>query len=127
MKLVGGERRREPRAAVRLEALAAVDGNNYRLCQIHDINAYGARVDVGGPFDIENFYLVELASASAHLVRVAWRQPPLIGTRFLTTFALTEATSPKWLAVLRRDVLKAGAAARGIRLAWSAPGREGGD
>jgi hypothetical protein len=121
MELVRDERRREPRIPVRLEALVAIDGANHRRCWIHDINAYGARVDVGGQIAEDSFYLVELTSARAYLVRVAWRQPPLIGTRFQSTFSLNDKASPKWLAALRRDALRTGGAARGIRLAWSAP------
>ena len=119
------ERRIAPRIPARISAFIALDDRRTLIdCTILDINAYGARVEIAAidPPDLpEVFYLVDMPSGAAWQARKQWRQPPLVGTRFLQTWDLATPDSPQWLGELRSAKRTEEAKGRGIRLVWSTP------
>jgi hypothetical protein len=121
MDLAGEEKRRAPRVATKLDAVLADDGRMLSRCAILDINAYGAKLDVGEHQAPDAFYLVDVLSAVAYKARIVWRQAPLVGTRFSETWSLASPTAPQWLKEVRRESLQHEARDRGIRLVWTAP------
>lgn len=110
------ERRRAPRYEVRLDAAIAADGAMLFPGLIVDINRYGARVETGEHEAPDEFILLDVLGAIAYQARVVWRQPPLVGARFLQTWTIPGPDAPTWLVALRKDRLKARASAVGLRL-----------
>ena len=115
------ERRRAPRHAVELPAILVTSERLIARGVILDINQYGCRIQAPDFEAPERFYVIDVAGSTAYDARAMWRQPPLVGTRFMTTWDLAAADAPQWLADIRTGVVRAEAAERGIRVVWSAP------
>jgi hypothetical protein len=111
------DRRRAPRFAVRTNALIAVRGQPLREGVILDINGFGCQLRTTGFEPPAEYHLVDPEQAVAYHCRVMWRQPPLCGNRFISTWSLTAAACPAWL----REAVSGARArglAKGIRLAF---------
>ena len=119
------DRRRHPRSTALIDVFVTNEFGEAVAAKITDINGYGARLKLETEIAARSFFILDVQANVAHRATVAWRQHPLIGTRFVESWLLGSDASPDWLKRLRRKLLLEQAEERGIRLVWSAPDSEG--
>lgn len=92
-------KRRTPRKTARARARVTFDrGNTSLRCEIRDISATGAQVEIAGakaPPAI--IHLVDMPRRLAYEASVIWRRPPLYGLAFIETLPLTKPDTPLYL------------------------------
>ena len=110
------ERRRAPRYGAHIHAAVAVERRLLCACVILDINAFGARLDVGEQALPDDVYLLDAAALVGYRARVQWRQAPMVGTRFIQSWDIAAPTTPLWLQAMRAEAMILMGAERGIRL-----------
>ncbi len=113
------ERRRAPRHTAHIAAALAMERKLLCACTILDINAYGARLEVGTEEIPDEIYLIDAVAIVGYRARVQWRQAPMIGTRFLQSWDIAAATTPLWLRAMRAEAIALLASERGLRLVKS--------
>ena len=84
------EQRRLPRKQVLLSGVIAdLQSEQSWVCTIHDINARGAAVGVGGRMPVgAQLYLLDTESRNAHLARVMWSNYERSGLLFDRSYAM---------------------------------------
>ena len=84
------EQRRLPRKNVLLGGvIAGLNGEDPSDCVIRDMTARGAAVSVAKPIPRgSQIYLVDTATRSAHLARVAWSSADRVGLTFIRSYVL---------------------------------------
>ena len=106
MQQHGAERRRWPRIDVRVAAAATADGRAPLDCRITDISGHGARIDFGGDAPPDLFYLIDVRSNLGYQSSVAWRNSAALGVRFDGCWDLANPEAPRWLAQVRKNLLR---------------------
>jgi hypothetical protein len=106
LALTDPEKRRAPRYNTGLDAVVVADGKKLTDCVILDINAFGARLEVGLLATPDTIELVEVLSAVAYRAKIMWRHKTTVGTRFIHTWELRDPFSPKRLRAVR-DIARA--------------------
>jgi len=89
------ERRRAPRAALRLNASIREPGRSRMGARVIDISIHGCRIEVMSGFSTDTWLLLSIAGLETQYCRVAWNCHEFVGVEFATP--LSEAVLDRLL------------------------------